>query len=546
MIPLLRRNDPIINSVNMSLIDLSDEMTDQFIDALNVNTFISRVVLQANKLSTGSAMKIFDLLLSNPKLVHIEITENGLDNDAIQHLSGVLLRLPPEHEPISVILRKNSFGPVGVSYLAEALRANVPVHYLDLRYNADISDPGVEELAISLVDNTVLTGLDLIKCGCDQLGAAALRDALQENHTLTTLLLQDTLSFSAVKCLGTLLADPSCHLQALYLWHCSLNPALIDVLCRALKTNNCLTTLALSYNQIDDLGALSLSDMILTNRALVKLHLGANKFSVMTAGYFGVALAKNSTLQYLDLSRNCIRSVGVWPLAVSLMDNKSLRSIDLRYNKIDAEGIDKLCELIGGNSAISVMRLSGNPFGDIAIEKLVIKLTENKTLRELELNEVRMRSSGFIALCRALAENSTLQRLSINGNTICEQSETMAKFGALLSMNATLQMIGMSECGIDSFACQYIARGIQHNANLSELILSKNRIDLRGATDILDAILGNYSLVKIDLQVNPFQDVHDSEEVSGRIADSLERNNYYYHNILMRDLAGLVSDHALF
>ena len=109
----------------------------------------------------------------------------------------------------------------------------------------------------------------------------------------------------------------------MYLWCCSLNADLLEVLCRNIKKNKSLRKLALSYNNIDDSGSISLANKILNTKSLLKLQLGANSFTE-TAGYFGVALSKNDTLTFLDLSDYNLKSRGVWPIYISLMNNTSL------------------------------------------------------------------------------------------------------------------------------------------------------------------------------------------------------------------------------
>jgi Ran GTPase-activating protein (RanGAP) involved in mRNA processing and transport len=542
IVPLLRRNDPIINCINMSLIELTDDMTAQLVEALNNNTFICKLVLQENRISLASCKRIFDLLLSHPKLNNLEITDNQLGDDALEYLSRILCEIPPNRELISLTLRKNAIGPAGAGHLAHALERNVPVHWLDLRYNSGITDCGVARLALALPKNTHLGGLDLIQSGCGDSGAFALADALSENATVSTLLLQDMLSLSAVHSLGTLLASPSCRLESLYLWSCALNDK-IDVLCRSLRDNRSISTLALSYNKINDQGGLFLSDMILRNRSIVKLHLGANRFTPQTTAYLGVALGKNSTITFLDLSRNDIRSVGVWPLAVSLMGNKALRSIDLRYNRIDQAAGEMLCELISGGSAITSVRLSGNHFGDQTVALLAERLKTNPTLRELELNDVEMSSAGFAALCRALRVNQTLEKISLGDNPI--ESNVLEAFTELLRENAALTNIGMWGFRIDVVGCRYIADGLVANSTLSELDLSKNNINLEGLGYLLDALVGNYCLMRIEWGDNAFADDAASQTVTTQIQDILERNNYYLHNILMRDMAALVRDPAM-
>jgi hypothetical protein len=106
-------------------------------------------------------------------------------------------------------------------------------------------------------------------------------------------------------------------------------------------------------------------------------------------------------------------------------------------------------------------------------------------------------------------------------------------------------MVGMRECGIDVEGCRYIAEGIASNSTLGELDITRNQIDITGVKFLLDAVLGNYSLMKIEWSDNPFVDDEESATVTGMLADFLERNNYYLHNILMRDMAALVTDTAL-
>ena len=82
------------------------------------------------------------------------------------------------------------------------------------------------------------------------------------------------------------------------------------------------------------------------------------------------------------------------------------------------------------------------------------------------------------------------------------------------------------------------------NSNLVELDISKNLINTAGALMIIDALQGNYSLMKLDVNENPFIDPEGSLVIPNKIADFLERNNYYQHNKLMKDMAALATDPA--
>jgi Ran GTPase-activating protein (RanGAP) involved in mRNA processing and transport len=539
--PIVRRNDPIINCVTISFSALADDVADEIFAAFNLNTFVSKVVLQGNNISILTCTRFFDLLLSNSKLTYLEISENCVCDAAIAHLSQVLLRLPPAREPITLVLRRNSFGPAAARALAAALETNAPVFWLDLRYNPSITDAGVADLALALARNTTLVGLDLIQCGCNAEGARALASALSVNSTLTGLLVQDALDVAAVAAIGDLLSSLSCRLTSLYLWGCELSDK-VDVLCKALHNNESITTLALSYNRIDDNGAYCLSDMLRRNNTILKVHLGANRFTHTGAAFLSVALARNSSLHFLDLSRNQLRSVGVWPLAVSLEGNTTLTVLDLRHNLIDETAAEMLCELLA-ESAIATLRISGNQLGDAAVVGLAARMRAGIALRDLELDDVRMSDRGFAALCSALFENSVIERLSVSDNMIGEKG--LAAITELLKRNTTLTALGMRHCGITSQGCKDIAEGLLHNATLAELDVSRNEITMEGARFLVDALLGNYSLMNLDCAENPFWNQDDAPEASAILQDCLERNTYYLHNLLMKDMTGLVNDDAL-
>lgn len=402
IIALIRRNDPIINCLTLCSIELTHEKIIELIEAFKNNYFIVKIVLTGNVIEPESFELIFNLLLTNKKLIHLEITRTIIPNESIVHLANVLTKIPKNRQPIRLILRSNSFGFNGAQALALALSENSPICYLDLRNNSNISDLGVAEIANSLSTNTVLNGLDLINCGCNIIGTTALSDSLLDNQTLSCLLLQNPLNFNTVSPLSSLLAQSQCSLQELYLWKCELSLQSIKLLCESLQSNKSLTTLALSYNDIVDEGASCLAEMIAENQTLLRLHLGANKFSSAGASYLGISLTRNNVLQFLDLSRNKIRSAGVWSISLALLDNNNLQSLDIRHNEIESNGALNVCNLIEKNKTIENIRLSGNPFQDAGIIKIAEKLALNNTLKEIELIDVDMTTSGFSSICNAL------------------------------------------------------------------------------------------------------------------------------------------------
>ncbi|OHS94171.1 hypothetical protein TRFO_39589 [Tritrichomonas foetus] len=543
-ISLLERNDPIINLLNVIGIKIPNELAERLIDVLKNNFFIKKIVLQSNDLEKHYVDRFFQLLLLNPSIAHLEINNNSVDDESLEFLKNVLVQLSPSREKINLVLRGNNFGFKGATYLADILNANVPIKCLDIRDNNQITDKGIEEICLSLRSNTNLTILDIISCGCGVLGMTALSDALISNNTLQTLMIQDEMNFSTIYSLCQILSYEFCSLQTLYLWHCQLTTEDVKGLCSSLKKNNSLNTLALSFNKIDDSGAYCICDMLHKNTTITKLHIGANLFTPTSAGFFGVAISNNKVLRTFDISRNFITSNGVWPIAVALCNTSTLSVLDLRYNKINSSSGEILAEMLHNNKSLTILRLSGNNLGDTTISLLSKTFPHNKTLAEIELNNVNMTTNGFIEICKALKNNKTLLRISLNQNLF--SSGSLEHLKNLLQENTTLQFIGISDCDIYSSGCRFIGQGIELNNSLHAIDISKNQIDSEGLKYILDALIGNYSLEVMHMIENPFISQNESKKMIMDITNCLERNKYYLHNSLMKDMAGLASDPVLF
>ena len=55
-----------------------------------------------------------------------------------------------------------------------------------------------------------------------------------------------------------------------------------------------------------------------------------------------------------------------------------------------------------------------------------------------------------------------------------------------------------------------------------------------------------FRVFKIFFNENPFQYSDEFDGISEKISDYLERNNYYQHNSLMKDLSSLANDDMFF
>jgi hypothetical protein len=93
-----------------------------------------------------------------------------------------------------------------------------------------------------------------------------------------------------------------------------------------------------------------------------------------------------------------------------------------------------------------------------------------------------MTCQSFISLSNALKESTTLEKISLSDNWLA-----MRAFTELPGQNAALLESGMKNCLIDDDG-----GAIASNASLTDLDISGNRLDIRGAQCLLGALLGNY------------------------------------------------------
>ncbi|CAF1690938.1 unnamed protein product, partial [Adineta ricciae] len=77
-------------------------------------------------------------------------------------------------------------------------------------------------------------------------------------------------------------------------------------LCHFLENNKTITTLNLSFNQIQDDGAKYLADVLKQNQKLKTLDLRSNRIGNIGAQQLEIALKQNKTLEKLILTENNI------------------------------------------------------------------------------------------------------------------------------------------------------------------------------------------------------------------------------------------------
>ncbi|CAF3547885.1 unnamed protein product [Adineta steineri] len=250
-----------------------------------------------------------------------------------------------------------------------------------------------------------------------------------------------------------------------------------------------LTSLDLSYSQIEDVGAEHLANVLQYNTTLTTLCLWNNKIGDIGAEHLADALKHNTTLTTLDFKENEIGNDGAEYLADALRHNTTLNVLDLEYNQIGDVGVQHLADALQQNTVLASLNLTYNRLGHVGAEHLAVALRHNRTLTTLYLKNNEIEDAGTEHLADALQHNRTLTTLDLEENEIGDAGAQ--HLADALRHNKRLTTLNLSINQIGDVGAQHLADALQYNPTLSSLNLAYNEIGRTGGEHFTNALLYN-------------------------------------------------------
>ena len=288
----------------------------------------------------------------------------------------------------------------------------------------------------------------------------------------------------------------------LELHHNKLEKTACDLLAKAVPLMSRLRRLWLSYNPIENGGAVevikelvsseikellldntgigipdceALCKLLKSSRSLEELKIYGNNLSSESVASIITGLSHNSSLTILDISNSHFTMANVDSLASVLKDRTSelkLKMLNLQDCHISSEDAMELVAGLGKNTTLTNLNLSHNPIGEhVKGVTAVAKLLEVHSLTQLVLRDCHISGQGARELAAALCKNSTLKHLNLNVNPI--GVEGASSISDMLQHNTSLEVLHLRNESVGEEGVHQLINSLKHNQTLRELYLPK-------------------------------------------------------------------------
>ena len=304
---------------------------------------------------TSEAMKWFTKIPLQllQQIKELNFNSNKLDSNAL----NVFTEIVPNLSKLKAL--SLGYNPIGKGGALEVLKClyhhKIPLEKLNL------SNTGVSEEDCALIAPLTRTLLDLkiSNNGLPSNSIATIMERLLQHNIIQTLRMSGShLSEQNCVSLRTLLQQSECQLRILWIKRCGIGGEGAVHLGTGLTNNHSLTTLYIEDNLIGDIGAAALGDMIRSNTVLTTLSMA--KCGITSEGCVQLAagLIENTTIQTLWLADNHVGVEGARAISEVIEKNNTLWMLRLTGDESLDEGVDSIIHSLQNNTTLRDVYLS--------------------------------------------------------------------------------------------------------------------------------------------------------------------------------------------
>lgn len=286
-------------------------------------------------------------------------------------VSTLCLGLQSNQSTIQVLdLSCNDLVADSCHSISQMLQTNQYIQELILEGNI-MGDIGISFLSSGITNNSTLLKLNLRSNHITAKGCQYLMEALSSSSSSTTSL---------------------CQLQYLYLSENDIGNIGATYIGNMLQTNTSLIMLELDACSFTDVGIVSIANGLCDNQTLTEINLSNNIIQGNGSDSISNMLSKNSTLQSLYLSSCHINNDSLKQLIHSISNgtNTTLQGLWLPFNNFDNIGIEYICQMIqqcsSSSSNLRTLGLQFNPFDVmIGLKSIVSVIQYNMSLHYIHI-----------------------------------------------------------------------------------------------------------------------------------------------------------------
>jgi len=476
---------------------------------------------------------VSDFLDTQPEIPSISIKESEVAKNTLEKFASNISQNLCKTEKIAFNDLRCTSYPCKLMCFGEMLKNNTMLEIVKFTKNDFGSYDFIDDLANGFRSNASLEKVSLKNNFInDKIGPPLVESVLSNPYLKILNLSKNKLGPESAKTISAMLRKSAFNLTTLNISYNQINDDGAVFICESLHKNDTLQILDLEYDAINNKGAAAISDMLKYNRKLIKLQLGLNDWnkemnlqilvsaqSCLTLLELGMQyndlekpeLDKISEIVYenkpkfdfLEIAETQLTDPVCSNLGKGLKQNKTLETFVIwSIDELTEFGLNCICNSLISHPKIVNLHLLSSDIGDDGAAKIAdfLKNYQGKTLEFLELDENRIHCDGAIQIADSLCFNNTLKILSLKKNQIgLKGARSLAR---MLSKNTTLDTLYLGHNMIGSSGTKAIAGGILTTNTLKLLDLESNHLNDIGAKAIADSIMRKTSVEAINLGSN--------------------------------------------
>ena len=570
----------LLLELNIASNHIGSDGVKSLTEALKTCTKLEKLVLHSNDIRTEGVQALAKSMEHWTNFTSLDVSSNSLTSEAAEALA-IGLKECPSRGFQDIHIGNNNIGDSGLKSLVCAVKKCTT---LDISSNG-ISATGLKAIAGNLkriqeldISGNILDGVNLgnilancaglskltLECGADPgkklLQFVNVADVIKKNSS-SLLALNISRSIQAV----TSNLKHCIRLRELNVSHTHLatSRGSLATFSSCLSCLSQLTTLSLSFTQVEEEGTKVLANGLIKCTSLCKLFIDNNNIGDVGSAAIATVIEKCHQLQVLDVSSNNIGYLGVRSLAQALERSGNLCEFNIFNNDIKSDGERLLCEALEHCVDINTLyfgKLSGflrsleyRPHLLKSLRKLHIShnsvdahhlskgLKCCKSLQELYISSCQISSSGANKIASSLSK--TCHVLDISSNSINSLSDVILymkddsslgdldfseNFRILMSHDpcfsfskcTKLSTLNISRTYLRDKDLSIISQGLQHCTILQHLYMAGNKmLSLQGLKALASVLKYFPMLQTLDVSGNNIGD--EGAEI---LADSLQNN----------------------